>query len=131
MRTFEFIMEGPPISLRAKKTNAKRYQKWIKKVRAMAEVRWPVNNKPVSDRVIVSITNYYTLAPPDVDNIIKPILDGFNGVVYFDDDQVYKVISEKVDQSNLRVENPSPLLAEALGKYTELLHIVVTWEEED
>jgi Holliday junction resolvase RusA-like endonuclease len=100
-------------------------------VRTTAQAQWPVNKKPVSSIVVVNITNYYTLSPPDVDNIIKPILDGLNGVVYFDDEQVHKVVSEKVDQSNLRVENPSALLAEALGKYTELLHIVVTWEVED
>jgi len=67
-----------------------------------------------------------------VDNIIKPLLDALNGIVYIDDQQVYKVISEKVDlSSNPRIENPSALLAEALGKYTELLFIVAAWEEED
>jgi Holliday junction resolvase RusA-like endonuclease len=32
---------------------------------------------------------------PDVDNIIKAVLDGLNGVAYHDDNQVIKVCGEK------------------------------------
>jgi len=132
LETFEFIVEGPPVSLKAKKTNNRRYRRWIKTVSSAAQARWPVGKKPATSTVTVNITNYYTLSPPDVDNIIKPLLDALNGIVYIDDQQVYKVISEKVDlSSNPRIENPSALLAEALGKYTELLFIVAAWEEED
>jgi len=130
---FEFIIEGPAVSLKAKKTNARRYQKWIKTVRAAAQQQWPNIRKPTTSQVIiVSITNYYTLSPPDVDNIIKPILDALQTVVYINDQQVYKVISEKFDLSNVdRLQNPRPLLAAAVEKYTELLHIIVTWDAED
>lgn len=133
MEVFEFIIEGPAVSLKAKKTNARRYQKWIKTVRAAAQGQWPSHRRPTTNQTItVSITNYYTLSPPDVDNIIKPILDALQTVVYVNDQQVYKVISEKFDLANVkRIENPSPLLAAALEKYTELLHIVVAWNEGD
>jgi len=64
-----------------------------------------------------------------VDNIIKPILDALETVVYVNDEQVHKVISEKFDLRNVaRIQNPSAVLAAALEKYTELLHIIVTWE---
>lgn len=32
---------------------------------------------------------------PDIDNVIKAILDGLNGVAYHDDNQVIKVVAEK------------------------------------
>ena len=133
MDAFEFIVEGPAVSLKAKKTNARRYQKWIKTVRTAAQQHWPPDAKPTtSRRITATITNYYTLAPPDVDNIIKPILDALQTVVYVDDQQVFKVISEKFDLSEIhRIKNPGPLLAAALEKYSELLHIILQWDLED
>lgn len=134
MERFEFVIEGPAVSLRAKKGKAKRYQNWIKKVRAAAQERWPEAMLPIeSNTITVAITNYYTLAPPDVDNIIKPILDGLETVVYSNDQQVYRVISEKLDRSNVdQIERAGVVLAAAIEKqYTELLHIMVTWNPED
>ena len=56
MERFEFIVEGPAVSLKAKKTNAKRYQKWIKTVRTIAQEHWPSGKKPTgSAAVTVSI----------------------------------------------------------------------------
>jgi crossover junction endodeoxyribonuclease RusA len=133
LQIFEFIVEGPAVSLKAKKTNPRRYQKWIKTVRAAARKQWPPATRPTSSHgITATITNYYTLAPPDVDNIIKPILDALQTVVYANDQQVYKVISEKFDLSEIdRIQNPGPLLGAALEKYTELLHIIVQWKVED
>jgi len=90
-------------------------------------VEWPTGEKATDDRSIeVNITNYYTLAPPDVDNIIKPILDALETVVYLDDEQVRRVTSERFNLREIsKIINPSPLLAAALENYSELLHIVV------
>lgn len=133
METFEFIVEGPAVSLKAQRTNPKRYQKWIKTVRVAAQNEWPKAKRPTnSQRVTVHITNYYTLSPPDVDNIIKPLLDAMETVAYMNDQQVYKVISEKFDLAHISsIQNPSALLAVGLEKYTELLYIIVTWNPED
>ncbi len=81
-----------------------------------------------SQRVEVAITNYFTAAPPDIDNIITPILDGLENVVYLDDSQVYRVTSTKVDLKLAPiVANPSPELAEALLQYNEVIHVQVIW----
>jgi len=127
VKTFEFIVQGPPVSLNAKKNNALRYQKWIRTVRSAAVAEWPVGKSATDDGSIeVNITNYYTLAPPDVDNIIKPILDALETVVYLDDEQVKRVTSERFNLHDIsKIINPSPLLAAALENYSELLHIVV------
>jgi crossover junction endodeoxyribonuclease RusA len=123
LETFEFIMEGPAVSLKAKKSNARRYQKWIKTVRSEAQKEWqskkPSRKPTNSQSVTVNITNYYTLSPPDVDNIIKPIQDALETVVYMNDQQVRKVVSEKFDLTNVsRIQNPTALLAAGLEKYT-------------
>jgi crossover junction endodeoxyribonuclease RusA len=133
LESFEFIVEGPAVSLKAKKSNARRYQRWIRTVRVAAQKHWPLGKVPTgSHRVIVHITNYYTLSPPDVDNVIKPLLDAIETVAYINDQQVFRVISEKFDLTFVsRIENPSPVLARGLEKYTELLHIMVVWDQED
>lgn len=133
MDDFEFVVEGPAVSLKAHKTNRPRYRKWIRTVRAAVQKEFPSGRRPTrSQDITVSITNYFTIAPPDVDNIIKPLLDAMETVVYVDDKQVRKVISEKVDLTNMAsIHDPSPLLATSLEKYTEVLHIIVTWNVED
>jgi Holliday junction resolvase RusA-like endonuclease len=130
---FEFVVEGPAVALKAHRRNPRRYRKWIMTVRAAARKQFPIGSRPTrSQDITVSITNYYTLAPPDVDNIIKPLLDAMETVVYVDDRQVRKVISEKVDLTKMpSIQDPSPLLATSLEKYTEVLHIIVTWNVED
>src|SRR5437660_8445840 len=104
------------------KNRMKRYQKWIENVRACAQKEWPSAIRPTSSTsVTVTITNYYSLVPPDVDNIIKPIMDALETVAYLKDEQVRKVMSEKVDLTKAsRIENPSAVLAAGLEKYSEL-----------
>lgn len=41
---------------------------------------------------------------PDLDNIVKGVLDSLNGIAYKDDSQVVKVISEKFYSEQPRVE---------------------------
>jgi len=41
---------------------------------------------------------------PDVDNVIKIILDALNGVAYKDDNQIVKLTAEKIYSTNPRVE---------------------------
>ena len=133
MTFFEFIVEGPAVSLKAKKSNSKRYQRWIRAVRTAAATEWPTDRHPTNSlKVEFKITIYYTLSPPDVDIIIKPLMDALETVAYVNDQQVYKVTCEKFALTNVsRIHNPSALLAAGLEKYSELLHIVVEWNEEE
>src|SRR2546427_13216168 len=108
--------------------NRKRYQKWIRHVREAAEKEWRANDKPTGSDVEVTISNYHTETPPDVDNIIKPILDALKGLVYRDDVQVHKVTSQKFELPRETIEHSGVLLARALVRHTEVLHIVVAWE---
>lgn len=123
---FEFVVEGPAVPLRAAKKDAKRYQAWKKKVREEASKLW-LSNTPVLQDVTVIITNYFSEEPPDVDNIIKPILDGLNGIVYGDDFQVQTVTSRKFVLIDAKEAEPE-MLTNALKRFTEVIHIEVYWE---
>jgi crossover junction endodeoxyribonuclease RusA len=127
--TFEFVVEGPPVSLRAKDKNARRYQRWIRTVREAARAQWPAGLKPATSPVEVTISNFFTLVPPDVDNIIKPILDALESVAYVDDVLVHRVTSSKIDLSaEPMISNPSPCLAAALENWSEVVYVTVVWE---
>jgi len=123
---FEFVVEGPAVPLRAAKKDAKRYQAWKKKVREEASKLW-LSHTPVLQDVTVTITNYFSEEPPDVDNIIKPILDGLNGIVYGDDFQVQTVTSRKFVLIDAKEAEPE-MLTNALKRFTEVIHIEVYWE---
>lgn len=121
---FEFIVEGPAVPLRAVKQNAKRYQAWKKKVCEEAAKLWQSETRPILGEVTVTITNYFTDEPPDVDNIIKPILDALNLLVYDDDFQVQSVTSRKFELDISQIVSP-PILVNAANRAAEVIHIEV------
>ena len=75
---------------------------------------------------MVTITHFYDQVSPDVDNIPKPILDALKGLVYLDDEQVTDVLCRKRRlNADLRIENPSSMLAERISSGDVFLHVVV------
>ncbi len=133
MPVFEFVVEGPPKTVNAK--NKARYQTWIEKVRESARQAWPIRRENVTrSHITVEVTNYYRIlperpAPPDVDNILKPILDGMETVVYENDNSVSQVLSNRFDLVN-PVDAPSPTLAAGLSRFSELVFVRGFWTED-
>lgn len=75
---------------------------------------------------MLTITYFFEGSAMDVDNIPKPISDALNGLVYMDDSQLTDVLCRKRDlNADLRVINPSPVLAEGFERGKEFLYIVV------
>ena len=103
----------------------------MERVASEARSRWPVGQKMAAAAdVTVTITNFHLGGHHDVDNVIKPILDAMNGVIYMDDRYVIRVISQRVDLSDRSViQAPSALVAEGLEAFPEFVHVVVFWEE--
>ena len=72
----------------------------------------------------VEITHFYEGAPADVDNLVKPILDGIKGFVYADDLLVTDVVSRRRPLTGPFTADPvSFVLAEGLGNNREFLHV--------
>lgn len=67
-----------------------------------------------------------------MDNVLKPVLDAMNGVVYHDDSQVFRVISDRFDRE-AGITLPSPIVAKALPsvRSEELLYIRVDLNEKE
>lgn len=123
MFLLEFVVLGIPISAQAKPgSNSKK--RWIAKVAAAAQFASTAGMTPVSHNVHVQVVYYYTGAPLDADNMLKPILDAMNGIVYVDDEQVTDIRAAKRDLSeSFRLEVASHALAKGLSGGTDFVHI--------
>ena len=52
--------------------------------------------KNTSKKMMLEICNTPRLKKPDLDNLEKAILDALNGIAWHDDNQVYKIETEKL-----------------------------------
>jgi Holliday junction resolvase RusA-like endonuclease len=95
--SFEFSIQGPPVSQQTRRRD--RVREWTRTVRQAAERSW--GDEPAVDGpVMVSITYFFDSVDFDIDNIPKPILDALNGLVYVDDRQITDLICRKRRQSD-------------------------------
>ncbi|MBD2627110.1 RusA family crossover junction endodeoxyribonuclease [Trichormus variabilis] len=125
MKTFEFIVNGPPVSQQARRRE--KVRAWQATVRQEAEKYWTSEQQPASGLVMLKVTYFYASYAMDVDNIVKPIQDAIIGLAYLDDDQITDVLVRKRDLSgNFTIENITPILAEGFARGNEFLHIIVT-----
>ena len=75
---------------------------------------------------MVTITCYYSNRQFDLDNILKPILDAMNGLIYDDDGQITDLHCHKRDLSApLELRNASSVLGEAHANSKPFVHIIV------
>jgi hypothetical protein len=113
MAIAEFIVSGTPISVQGK---AQSKTRWKAKVGAAASATLSADHALVADPVRVTIVYFYVSTDLDLDNIIKPIIDALNGVIYIDDFQVTNISAAKRDRSGtLILEEASPAIINQLG----------------
>jgi len=135
--SFEFVVIGAPFSVNSAKKQSKKHGEWKREVGRTAKDQWIKDGRNSSDLPLavpmeVTITTFFTQSRRDVDNVVKPILDGLKKVIYEDDGEIYKLTSQRIDLNlRTRIEAPSPLLDAALEEWEELVHIVLTWETKE
>lgn len=92
------VVEGTPATLQSSSTRKKEWKANV--ANAIRVARGPgVHCLPLNRWVRVQI-HYYFLGPQknldiDIDNIIKPVMDAANRIVYQDDIQVIEVCSQR------------------------------------
>jgi crossover junction endodeoxyribonuclease RusA len=130
MLPFEFTIKGPPVSSQTR--NRQRLQAWKADVRQAALARVQHDAQPVVDPVRISMTYYYEGDTPDVDNIIKPIQDALNGVVFVDDQQLAETKSRKRPlDGSYQIKGASAVLLSAFSEAKEFLHVRVELSAHD
>lgn len=126
MLPFEFIVDGPPISYQTRR--AERLRAWKQAVRNAAAYRWPQAVAPLKVRLKMTVCYYHdgVMVRIDNDNMVKPIQDALNGLIYEDDRQITDIQVRKTDiNGSFRIRGMSPVLAEGFVKGKEFLHIVI------
>ncbi|MFK4510381.1 RusA family crossover junction endodeoxyribonuclease [Bradyrhizobium daqingense] len=118
----ELLLEAVPISLQASAASRASWK---------AEIRTEIDNvlDPAgwATQSPVRVTIFYFPAGDmfgDIDNIVKPILDGLMPRVYSDDNQVERVCVEKFEPDRaFQFEDPTPKLAAAIEIARPVLYI--------
>ena len=96
---FEFMIQDTPRSLQTKNNKAR--EAWEKKVGELAgahanelQEAYQIDSRPLAATIF-----YFPVAPMDgdVDNIIKPILDGMDKVIYPTDRLIERVVVQKFE----------------------------------
>lgn len=127
MLLVEFTVEGPPVSQQA--GNRPALLAWKARVRHAAFQRWPSGRFPVDTYGLRMIVAYFHDGPTfrmDNDNMVKPIQDALQGLVYVNDVQVTDTIVQKRDLSRNIVARGLPIvLGNAFHNDREFLYIGV------
>ena len=124
MFPIEFIFDGPPLSLQSKNKAKKRNYKAM--VASEATNVLPAGFTPTTDEVEIIITYYYENQAGDVDNIIKPIQDSLNGIVYVDDEQVVDSRSRRKDiNGSYKIRKVSSKILEGFSRGNDFIHVQV------
>lgn len=119
----EFVMQRTPISLQSSPSSK---AEWMKHVKQSAQARlneifewYHLDERPVAVTIL-----YFPeeKMQGDIDNIVKPILDGMNSVVYRDDECVERVVVQRFDPS---VISAIAVDTEQIGRALELERPVV------
>lgn len=124
MFPIEFIFNGPPLSLQSK--NKAKKKNYIAMVANEARNGLPPGFTPTTDEVDITITYYYENQAGDVDNIIKPIQDSLNGVIYVDDAQVVDTRSRRKDiNGSYKIRSVSAKILEGFSRGNDFIHVRV------
>jgi len=124
MLPHEFTIKGPPVSFQTR--NKDRLRAWKGDVSQASSAAATPGEPPVLGPVAVTITYYYDGESPDVDNIVKPILDALNGIVFGDDAQVVEAKSRKKSiNGSYKIRGASAVLLGAFASGDDFVHVKV------
>ncbi len=105
----EFVVIGTP-----RRHKARSRPRWQATVKNAVPVRAGVLTGDLRLRIDFFFAETTDL---DADNIIKPIQDALEGIVYDDDEHVVDVCARKIDQQHLPpIIHPSIMLSDALAQ---------------
>jgi len=124
MSSFEFVIDGPPISQQARQREG--LHAWKDLVREEAKRLWPRGSIPSNATLRMTITYYYEDSPVDVRGIVKPITDALIGLIFNDNSQIDEISQSRQDlHGSFRIPDFSPVLAEGFGRGGEFLHVKI------
>ena len=119
----EFVVEGTPVSLQAKRPESR--AQWQERVKEASRSKLPLGHWATAGRVAATLF-YFPNEPMegDIDNIVKPVLDALGRHIYIDDKQVERVVVQKFEPGNIfPFAAPSETLEDALLRAKPVLYV--------
>jgi Holliday junction resolvase RusA-like endonuclease len=115
---FALALPRTPKSVQADKHGLRKYRKEIKDAAAAKFQNAPSDRDWLYIRIILFT---WKKGGPDIDNIIKPIVDALKGVVYRDDKQISHCLSTRID-----LEKPNNIPSDNISSdlYKELIDMI-------
>jgi hypothetical protein len=124
MSSFEFNIDGPPVSQQSRQRQG--LHEWKDLVRDEAERMWNPSFAPSNASLQFSVTYYYEDVPVEMEDIVKPIMDALIGLVYNDNSQITEITQSRQNlYSSFRIPDLSPTLADGFGRGCEFLHVQI------
>jgi hypothetical protein len=124
MLLVEFVFPGPPVSHQT--SDKKNLKAWQMTVRAEAAKVW--TGPPVTGKLKFLLINFHEGEKPslDDDNMVKPIRDALNKLVYDDDRQIrYSETVHLSIDAPVRIRRASKILLDCFCKGNEFLYVRV------
>ena len=121
----EFVIFGTAISLQG---SAAAKANWVGRVRDSARIARGMDGWAVEIPLAVTLY-FFPLGKMrgDLDNVIKPILDGLSRCVYVDDQQVERLVVQKFEPRKMfAFSNPSAALLDAMGADRAAIYVKVS-----
>lgn len=123
----EIFIERVPVSLQA---SGRSQRRWMGEIAQAARERQRATYELgfLDNRPLAATIYYFPSAPMegDIDNIIKPIMDGLAGVAYLDDRALERVVVQKFEPEGAwEISAPSDQLAAALDKSPPVVYVRV------
>lgn len=121
----EFVVYGTAVSLQG---SAKSRAEWQGIVRAAAENARGAENWALDSDLAITLFYFPEGAMQgDLDNVVKPILDGLCQCVFIDDSQIERIVAQRFQPDAFSVfQNPTPALVEAMGADGPALYVKVS-----
>jgi crossover junction endodeoxyribonuclease RusA len=120
----EFIVQGRPLSQQSK--NRAKLNEWKNKVAQAAKAKWP--NNPLDTHLELTVTFYHEGSDVvlDNDNMIKPIADAMNKIIYADDGCItdHQLRKSSID-GPIVARRVSLVLLEGFSIGNEFIHVVI------
>jgi hypothetical protein len=123
MPHLEFTVIGPPVSHQTKDKAG--LSAWKGVIRAEAAKTW-AGKAPLTGKLKCTIFNFHEGedASLDDDNMVKPIRDAMNGLIYVDDSQIrYSETMHICIDAPIKIRRASAVLLAAYGKGDEFLYV--------
>lgn len=113
MEIFDFVVPGTPRTPKSKSRVT-----WQGDVRRAAASVWPGDREYLQGELSAQIVHFFTGSTDlDIDNIIKPILDSLEGLVFENDRTIFEVTARRTQQATGLTIKDAPLcLNRGLGR---------------